>query len=178
MAANAQSAGRQETRAMTGISAKVSAKSADKPGRQSMSGMAASVPAAGQREMKVIISYGNRRPGNAKKSAPFAVRSERQRSMTGSPRHRAVAWSNAPAAGRRGKTIGSSRSKDAAKRSVQFAAKSVPCRISINRLMGSARKNAASAEKRENWSIPSNGKTAPKHARYADTAVLHTGGIW
>ena len=178
MAANARNAERQETRAMIGISAKVSAKSADKPGRQSMSGMAASVPVAGQREMKVMISYGNRRPGNAKKSAPYAVSLEKQRSMTGSPHHRALAWSNAPAAVRRGRTIGSNRSKDAAKRSVQFAAKSVPCRISINRLMGSARKNAASAARRENWSTPSNGKTAPKRARYADTAALHIGGIW
>ena len=178
MAANARSAGRRGTRAMIGISARVCAGSAGKPGRRSTTGAGACADAAGQRVMKGTISSGKRRAVNAKKPAPYAVSLEKQRSMTGSPHHRALAWSNAPAAGRRGRTIGSNRSKDAAKRSVQFAAKSVPWRISMNPSRASAKKNAASAARRENWNIPSNGKTAPKRARYADTAALHIGGIW
>ena len=177
-AANAQSAERRGTRAMIGISARVCAGSAGKPGRRSTTGAGACADVAGQRVMKGTISSGKRRAVNAKKPAPYAVSLEKQRSMTGSPHHRALAWSNAPAAGRRGRTIGSNRSKDAAKRSVQFAAKSVPWRISMNPSRASAKKNAASAARRENWNIPSNGKTAPKRARYADTAALHIGGIW
>lgn len=178
MAANARSAGRRETRAMIGISAEASVRFAGRAGRRSTTGMAACADVAEQRVMKGTISYGKRRAVNAKKSARYAVSLEKQRSMTGSPHHRALAWSNAPAAGRRGRTIGSNRSKDAAKRSVQFAAKSVPLRISMNPSRASAKKNAASAARRENWNIPSNGKTAPKRARYADTAALHIGGIW